>query len=155
MSEMNFAALQAQEQELTLSAFSAKEALTLGLLVEEEAAKYPQPIAVEITLNGLVVFRYFQEGARPDSELWLERKRNAVELMHMSSLGFGKLLEESGETLEGRKLEPNDYAPGGGGFPIRVKGCGVIGSVCVSGEDNHLDDHAIVVQALRRFLAET
>ena len=49
---------------------------------------------------------------------------------------------------------PDDYAPGGGGMPIVLKGTGVIGSVCVSGEPNHLDDQAIVTQALRQLKAE-
>ena len=90
----------------------------------------------------------------PDSELWLERKRNAVELMQMGSLRFGCWLEKNGESLESRKLNPDDYAPGGGGMPIVLKGTGVIGSVCVSGEPNHLDDQAIVTQALRQLKAE-
>ena len=146
--------LLALEQELTFSSFSSADAFRLGELINEESAKYPAPLATEIVINGLVVYRYFQAGALPDSELWLERKRNAVELMQMASLRFGCWLEENGETLESRKLNPDDFAPGGGGMPIILKGTGVIGSVCVSGEPNHLDDHAIVTTAMKRLLAE-
>ena len=146
--------LLALEQELTFSSFSRADALRLGELINEESARYPAPVATEIVLNGLVVYRYFQDGALPDSELWLERKRNVVELMHMISLRFGCWLEENGETLESRKLEPDDYAPGGGGMPIVLRGTGVVGSVCVSGEPDHLDDHAIVTAAMNRLLAE-
>ena len=39
-------------------------------------------------------------------------------------------------------------------MPIVLKGTGVIGSVCVSGEPDHLDDQAIVTQALRQLKAE-
>ena len=129
MSE-TFASLSALEQELTFSSFSRADALRLGLLI-----------------NDVVVYRYFQDGARPDSELWLERKRNAVELMQMGSLCFGCMLSESGESLEDRKLHADDFAPGGGGMPIVLAGTGMIGSVCVSGEPNHLDDQEIVVKA--------
>ncbi|HBI63590.1 MAG TPA: hypothetical protein DDX51_00505 [Clostridiales bacterium] len=152
--EFNNTTLSAQEQELSFSSFSRADALRLGALINEESAGYPAPVATEIVINGLVVYRYFQDGALPDSELWLERKRNAVELMQMGSLRFGCWLEENGETLESRKLNADDFAPGGGGMPIILKGTGVIGSVCVSGEPDHLDDHAIVTHAMRRLLAE-
>ena len=151
---VTFESLTEVEQELVFTSFSRADALRLGQLINEASAGYSEPIATEITINGLVVYRYFQDGSLPDSELWLERKRNAVELMQMGSLRFGCWLEKNGESLESRKLNPDDYAPGGGGMPIVLKGTGVIGSVCVSGEPNHLDDQAIVTQALRQLKAE-
>ena len=89
----------------------------------------------------------------PDSELWLARKRRSVELMEMASLHFLAWLEENGESLESRKLPADDYAAGGGGFPIRVRGTGVIGSICVSGMPNHVDDHQLIINTLAEFLA--
>ena len=77
MSE-TFSSLSALEQELTFSSFSRADALRLGLLINEASQGYPAPVATEIVINGVVVYRYFQDGARPDSELWLERKRNAL-----------------------------------------------------------------------------
>lgn len=143
---------EAEEQALQFTQFSRTDALALGLKLHENAKKQPIPVAVEITVNGLVVFRYFPDGALPDSELWLTRKRNTVELMEMSSLHFLAWLEANGETVEGRKLEPNDYAAGGGGFPIRLRGTGVIGSVCVSGLPDHQEDHRLVVDTLREWI---
>ena len=93
-----------QEEKLQFDHFSRADALALGLKLHENAKKQPIPVAVEITVNGLVVFRYFPDGALPDSELWLQRKRNTVELMEMSSLHFLAWLEENGETIESRKL---------------------------------------------------
>ena len=153
MSE-TFSSLSALEQELTFSSFSRADALRLGLLINEASQGYPAPVATEIVINGVVVYRHFQDGDRPDSELWLERKRNAVELMQMGSLCFGCMLSESGESLEDRKPHADDFAPGGGGMPIVLAGTGMIGSVCVSGEPNHLDDQEIVVKALRQLKAE-
>ena len=141
-----------QEEKLQFDHFSRADALALGLKLHENAKKQPIPVAVEITVNGLVVFRYFPDGALPDSELWLQRKRNTVELMEMSSLHFLAWLEENGETMESRKLQADDYAAGGGGFPIRLRGTGVIGSVCVSGMPDHMDDHRLVVDALAELL---
>ena len=137
-----------EEERLQFTSFSRADALALGLRLVEDAKAFPDPVAVEITVNGLVVFRYFPDGARLDSELWLARKRRSVELMDMSSLHFLAWLEANGETLESRKLPADDYAAGGGGFPIRVRGTGMIGSVCGSGLPDHRDDHRLVTGAL-------
>lgn len=137
-----------EEERLQFTSFSRADALALGLRLVGDAKAFPDPVAVEITVNGLVVFRYFPDGARLDSELWLARKRRSVELMDMSSLHFLAWLEANGETLESRKLPADDYAAGGGGFPIRVRGTGMIGSVCVSGLPDHRDDHRLVTGAL-------
>lgn len=143
-----------QEELYQFDRFTRNDALKLGLKINENAQDYTDPVAIEITVNGLVVFRYFPEGTIPDSELWLERKRNSVDLMQMSSLHFLAWLEANGESVEGRKLDPNDYAAGGGGFPIRLRGTGVVGSVCVSGMPDHKDDHQLVVDSIADFLAE-
>ena len=97
-----------QEEKFQFEHFSREDALKIGLKLHENAKE--QPVAVEITVNGLVVFRCFGEGAKPDSELWLARKRNAVDLMETSSLRFFAELEDAGETFADRKLDPNEYA---------------------------------------------
>ena len=142
-----------QENKFQFDHFSRADALAFGFQLHENAKKQPIPVAIEITINGLVVFRYFPDGALPDSELWLARKRRTVELMEMSSLHFLAWLEVNGESMESRKLPANDYAAGGGGFPIRVRGTGVIGSICVSGMPDHMDDHQLVINTLAEFLA--
>ena len=101
-----------QEEKFQFEHFSREDALKIGLKLHENAME--QPVAVEITVNGLVVFRYFAEGAKPDSELWLARKRNAGDLMETSSLRFFAEREDAGETFADRKLDPNEYAAGGG-----------------------------------------
>ena len=60
-----------QEEKFQFERFSRRDALNIGLKLIENAEKQAQPVAVEITVNGLVVFRYFMEGSRPESELWL------------------------------------------------------------------------------------
>ena len=89
-----------QEEKFQFDHFSRADALALGLKLNENAGKQPIPVAIEITVNGLTVFRYFPDGAMPDSELWLQRKRRTVDLMHMSSLRFLAWLEENGETMD-------------------------------------------------------
>jgi uncharacterized protein (UPF0303 family) len=48
-------------------------------------------------------------------------------------------------------VDPAQYATHGGAFPIRVRNVGVVGVVTVSGLPQ-ADDHALVVEALGRFL---
>ena len=45
-----------------------------------------------------------------------------------------------------------DLAAAGGGFPIHLKGTGVIGAVTVSGVPQR-EDHGFVVEMLCRFLS--
>ena len=153
-STLNQAVLLQEELQLTFDSFSRADAFRLGQIINDVSASFPAPLATEIVINGLVVYRYFQDGSLPDSTLWLQRKRNAVELMQMSSLRFGYWLSENNETLESRKLDSTQYAPGGGGMPIVIKNTGMIGSICVSGEPNHLNDHEIVVTAIKQLIAE-
>lgn len=145
--------LSQQEKLYQFDRFTREDALRIGLLLHENAQKYPEPVAIEITINGLVVFRYFPEGTMQDNALWLTRKRHTVELMQMSSLHFLMWLQENGETLESRKLMPNDYAAGGGGFPIAIRGTGVIGSICVSGLPDHKEDHQLLVDTLAAYIS--
>lgn len=143
-----------QEQELQFEWFSREDALRLGLLLHANAEPLGAPVAIEITVNGLVVFRFFPEGAGLDNELWLTRKRRTVELMGMSSLRFAAWLESEGETMQDRKLDAAQYAAGGGGFPLALRGTGIIGSICVSGLP-HLDDHQLIVDTLREWLGSS
>jgi len=143
-----YAKLAAEENQLQFDEFRRSDALAIGTKIVELAREYPDPVAIEIAVNGLVIFRCFTDGALADSELWLERKRRVVDLMAMSSLRFMHWLDMRGETLESRKLDPVEYAPGGGGFPIVLKNAEIIGSICVSGMDDHLDDHKLVIDAL-------
>ena len=92
------------------------------------------------------------DGATADSyELWLARKRNAVELTESSSLRMFAEMEPpvrrsqtascAATTMRRRRL------------PIALRGTGVIGSICVSGFDDHLDDHQLVINTLAEYLA--
>jgi len=57
-------------------------------------------------------------------------------------------LEQDGRTIEARHgLTLADYAMHGGGFPIILRGTGVVGSVISSGLHQRVD-HGMVVDAL-------
>lgn len=152
MSDYSYRNLTALEEELVFRSFSRADAATLGAILDEEGRKYGSPIAMEITINGLAVYRYFQDNCPPDSANWLARKRRVVEEQSMGSLRFGMMLEENGETLEDHKIDSMTYALGGGGMPIVLHRIGIIGSVCVSGCPDYLRDQDIVTNGMRRML---
>ena len=38
----------------------------------------------------------------------------------------------------------------GGGFPLTIRNCGVVGSICVSGLE-HTKDHQVIIDALNEY----
>ena len=142
-----------EEQELVFSSFTQDDAIRLGMMLVENGKKCDCPTAYEIVLNGMVVFRAFPNGTTPNNELWLKRKRNVVELMRKSSLRCFAEMERDGVSFSDMKLNDNDYAAGGG-FPIQVKGAGVIGCILVSGFPDHMDDHRLLISTVREYLGK-
>lgn len=139
------------EERYQFSAFSHADAWRLGNILVETCTEYDGPLAVEIELNGVVVFRYYPDGTGRYHEQWLKRKRNTVNTLERSSLRFFCELQQSGEDLvKGWLLDPMDYACCGGAFPIRQHGGSVIGVVAVSGLP-HLQDNAALMEGLRRY----
>jgi len=71
-----------------------------------------------------------------------------------SSYYMGVFLRHHGLSLEQRYfVSTTEYAVHGGGFPIILRGTGVVGAITVSGMA-HEEDHLWVVEAIRAHLAE-
>lgn len=152
MLEESIRILAMQEEILQFSHFTNEDAWELGRLMVAEAARNHLPVAVSIRLNnGYTVFQYGFSGTNYNNELWMSRKFNTVRNMEMSSLRLFMILKKNGETLEERGLNSQDYVACGGGFPIRVSGVGVIGSVIVSGLD-HMADHEFAMACISQYL---
>jgi uncharacterized protein (UPF0303 family) len=146
----DFERLRLEEEELSFASFSHQDAWNVGSRIVEKAKSNPVPLGVEIVLGGLLVFRYFPDGITRDHELWLERKRRSVESREMSSLRLKQLADMHGQTLSDWKLDANLFVLGGGGYPVKLKNTGMIGSICTSGYID-LDDHQIIVDVLREY----
>lgn len=142
-----------QEERYVFDSFSKEDALKLGLYINEKSKKYSRGVAINITVNGVTIFSYCQEGANRSNIEWGLRKQRVVELEEMSSLKHRAWMELTGNTWETRKLDPNLYSEHGGGFPIRIKNTGVVGAVTVSGLP-HLEDHQLIIDALEAFFKE-
>lgn len=152
MLEESIRILAMQEEILQFSHFTNEDAWELGRLMVAEAARNHLPVAISIRLNnGYTVFQYGFSGTNCNNELWMTRKFHTVRNMEMSSLRLFMMLKKNGETLEDRGLNSQDYVACGGGFPVRVAGVGVIGSVIVSGLD-HMADHDFAVACISQYL---
>jgi uncharacterized protein (UPF0303 family) len=147
------AELEAQERRLTLPHFTYDDAWTLGTLLVDLARERGAPVAIDIRRSGQQLFHAALPGSTPDNDAWIDRKRRVVERYAASSLLIGTRFRAKGTTFEAdSRLDPDVYAAHGGAFPITVEGAGVIGTVVVSGLPQ-LEDHALVVEALERFIA--
>ena len=146
--EQDLERLALQEQRLVLQRFDAAAAWSLGCRLRELAESRGQAVTIEIRLAHETVFFCAMPGTTPSNADWARRKRNSVELLHKSSYRIGRELEHDGGSLESKMgLPMRDYASHGGAFPLRVEGCGVIGTATVSGLPQR-EDHALIVEVL-------
>ena len=143
-----------QEERLQFTHFSNEDALQLGLLFVDKCKADDLPVAIDITVNGHQLFKYAMAGAAIGNDEWIRRKINVVKWKQTSSLLVGTLLEQAGTDVEKKyAVSKADYAAIGGCFPIRLRGTGVIGTVCVSGLQ-HEKDHLLVVEVLSAYLGK-
>jgi uncharacterized protein (UPF0303 family) len=137
-----------QEKRLRLASFNADTAWHLGSSLREIAVRRGLALAIEIRLAHETVLFTAMDGTTPANADWARRKRNVVELLHRSSYGVGRSLEQEGKTLvDTMGLPARNYATHGGSFPLFVTGLGCIGAVTVSGAPQRVD-HEVVVEAL-------
>ncbi|MGW0557566.1 heme-degrading domain-containing protein [Streptomyces sp. NPDC002926] len=142
-----------QERRLTLRRFTYEDAWMLGSLLVELARERRSPVAIDIRRGAQQLFHCALPGSSADNDAWIDRKRRVVERYGQSSFLVGTRHRAKGTTFEeSSRLDPDMYAAHGGSFPITVEGAGIIGSVTVSGLPQ-AEDHAMVVEALERFIA--
>ena len=147
------AGLVAQEERLVFDAFGHDDAWRLGSLLVEMARGRGAAVSVEIRRGAQQLFHYALAGTSADNDAWLARKCAVVERYAESSFLVGARFRAKGRTFEdSSRLDADRYAAHGGAFPIRLRGTGVVGAVAVSGLPQ-AEDHALVVEALERYLA--
>jgi uncharacterized protein (UPF0303 family) len=147
------AELETQEERLQFTHFDNDDAWALGCLLVEMAKARRLAVTIDIRRCGHQLFHAALDGTTPDNDRWIERKIRVVERLNVSSFLAGRRLAAKDEALDERYgVDPADFATHGGSFPVRVRGVGVVGTVTVSGLPQE-DDHALVVEALKSFLA--
>lgn len=141
-----------QERDLILPGLTEEDAWRLGCWLRQTARARRHPIAIDIRRGDLTLFSACLEGATPDNLGWIARKARVAARFHRASYAIGLQLHLEGKTIVERfGLSEAEYAPFGGAFPLRVRGVGVVGTLCVSGLPQR-EDHRLAVEALATFI---
>ena len=142
-----------EEQELQFTKFDEDVAWKLGSQLVETARSRKLPVTVDIMRGNHQLFHASLRGTSPDNDEWVKRKVRLVYRFGHSSFYMGQLLKSKGKSIERAYLvSESEFAPHGGCFPIIIKGTGIVGAITVSGLAQE-DDHKLVVQAIKKFLA--
>jgi uncharacterized protein (UPF0303 family) len=137
---------------LRFSHFSRNDVWDLGNVMVNEILDKKYILSVSIRLiSELIAFQYFPEGTNLNNDFWMRRKFNMVRDKEASSLLTALRWQKKDEGLEYQGLSPSEYVMCGGGFPIVVKGTGLVGAALVSGLP-HLQDHDILIETISRYL---
>lgn len=152
MSDPTLDELATEEARLQFDTLSLEQAWDVGCALRELAVQRSAKVAIEIALRDRVLFHTALPGTDIANANWVRRKRNTVLALGTSTLVVGMKLAKASQTLEERYgLSPPEHASDGGGFPLRLRGLGVIGAITVSGMPS-LQDHRLVTDVLARFL---
>ena len=144
--------LAAEQDRLSFARFDFADAWAIGSDLVASARQQRLAITIDITVSGQQLFHAALPGTSPDNDRWVARKNRVVGRFFRSSYYIAKLLEAKGKSIEEVYGLPSaDYAASGGALPIVLHGCGVIGTITVSGLP-HQDDHRMVAEAIVRHL---
>jgi uncharacterized protein (UPF0303 family) len=147
----DIAALKRQEAVLQFKRFNEDDAWALGSQMRALATKRTLPLVMDIRIGVRPLFYFALPGTTPENPDWVRRKINTVYRFEGSSYRVGleyKLKENAFD--QSRGIDPLQYAPAGGGFPIRLAGS-LVGAVTVSGIPQR-EDHNFVVECVSEFL---
>lgn len=135
-----------QEQDLVLVEFDETVAFQLGSAIRDRALAEGLSLVVDIRTWDRQVFFAATSGTSSDNAEWVRRKVNTVRRFQRSSY---RMVLERGEAPFPPQAgaDPADYVIAGGGFPIRVRGAGIVGCLTISGLPGR-DDHGVAVAAL-------
>ncbi|WP_449385210.1 heme-degrading domain-containing protein [Cellulomonas soli] len=146
------AQVEQDEHDLVFERFTHDDAWQLGCLLVELASERDLPVTIDVRRGRQQLFHAARPGTAADNDGWIERKVRVVERFGSSSYLIGLRLRDKGTSLRDVGLSEARYAAHGGAFPVHVAGVGPVGVVTVSGLPQ-ADDHALVVEAIRSFLA--
>lgn len=146
--------VQAEEADLQFTSFSNETALKIGQQLVTLAQERQAAVTIDITRNRQQLFHAAMPGTAINNDKWLQRKINTVYEYGTSSLHKQLEMAARGQTLEeAAALDARQYAAAGGGFPVIIKGTGLVGSIAVSGLASE-EDHQLIVDELRAFFRQ-
>lgn len=137
-----------QEAALVFERFDEDAAFEIGSAIRARALKEELPIIVDIRTFDRPLFYAAMPGSNASNPDWARRKINVVKRYLRSTYRLVLEQQRPDRTFKvGEGLDISEYVLAGGGFPVTVKGAGVIGVIAVSGLPER-EDHNVVVDAL-------
>jgi uncharacterized protein (UPF0303 family) len=137
-----------QETRLVLQSFDEAAAFAIGSAIRERALKEKLGIVVDIRTWDRPLFYAALPGSTGSNPNWARRKINVVKMFLKSTYRMVLEQQRPDRTFKpGEGLDASDYVLAGGGFPVTVKGAGVVGVIAVSGLPER-QDHQLIVDAL-------
>lgn len=139
-----------EEKQYEFTTFNADVALKIG----EDGIKYCKEhqlsVCIDITAYSKTLFHYCFDDCSVNNEEWIRKKRNTV-LYFQHSTKFLSLKNNYDDAILQTKygLSNHDYCLTAGGFPIKLKDSGVVGSICISGLAPD-EDHDLVIKLLAK-----
>lgn len=147
----DIALIKSQEQELVLPSFDEHVAFALGNAIYQRATAEGLSLVVDIRTWDRQMFFAATPGTSADNAEWVRRKINTVRRFQKAS--YRLVVERGGDAMfsEIVNAPATDYVIAGGGFPLRVAGAGIVGSLTISGLPGR-SDHGVAVDALCDYL---
>ena len=144
----DIALIQKQEETLVFPTFDEAVAFKIGSAIRDRALREDLPIIVDIRTFDRPLFYAAMPGSNASNPDWARRKINVVRRFLKSTYRMVLEQQRPDRSFKPREgLDIVDYVLAGGGFPVAVKGAGVIGAITVSGVPES-DDHGVVVEAI-------
>ncbi len=140
-----------EEKDLVFKHFDNTTACFLGKSAMEKAVREKLSLAISVQCKGITMFSAFLNGTCRDNVHWIRGKQRLCRYFQHSTLYTARLMEKKGKTLESYYLDPSRYRAKGGAFPLMMEGCGMIGSLTISGLKDH-EDHDFAVEVIREYL---
>ncbi|MEP6479190.1 MAG: heme-binding protein [Rhodoglobus sp.] len=136
---------------IDVDSFSTDDAVDLGLIAVAVIREWDVSLAVDVVLNGDLVFRAKLKDTGAGNDPWLAGKAAVVREFNEPSLLVKLRHEEAGTPFTDLDLDHDTLKAHGGSMPIRVHG-EVVGTITTSGEPDVVD-HEATAEAVRRYLA--
>jgi uncharacterized protein (UPF0303 family) len=149
----NLEELLAEEERLQFERFDNDIALALGQSILTAARHRGIGVTIDVTRGEQQIFHAAMAGTSADNDVWVQRKARAVRRFGHSSWYLGCLARAKGYDFHQKfLLEPAEFSPAGGSYPIALRGTGLVGTVTVSGLPQK-EDHIFLTEVLAEFLA--
>lgn len=119
------------------------------------ASKGIEKFCIQIHFLNRVVYQFMNDACTRDNAQWLQRKSNSVLYFGMSTKDlFIKNGGSDDNIVYKYGLDRAQYTFTPGGVPIVLKGCGIVGSVAVSGMKPE-EDHGMMIDFFKTMKVST